>query len=338
VYGPWAMRVIDKGCLDRYFKTIGKSYLIRDEVKSLVDFSHLNLLTDDFPTPATEFRDIDIIFCRNVMIYFSLATTRHVVDKFASSLVPGGCLFLGHAETLSQISTRFERHTQAGGFYYRARRERDVPAPRAEPAPSPAKERIPLRQPAPLPPATPQPPIERQRVPSPPRPAADPEEIYRKAVTLFDAEKFDDASLVLGELLVAHPDHTGGLVFRGFIQANRGRFQEAFATCNTVLGIDDLLPEAYFLRGLLLDMNDSPEEAVTEYRKTILLRMDFVMSHYYLGRLYYRLGNISAGARELRNTLKILEKAHQGSIIPFSGGLTREVLLQQVSNELVKKA
>ena len=157
-------------------------------------------------------------------------------------------------------------------------------------------------------------------------------------MTLFEAEKFHETSAVLAELIRKKPDHTGALVIQGFVMANDGRFVEAIEFCNKALAIDDLLPEAYFLKGLLLDMNDRLAEAVEEYRKTILLRMDFVMSHYHLGRLFYRLGKKTDGARELRNTMKILEKACQGSVIPFSGGLSREVFLQQVRDELAKVA
>ena len=75
-----------------------------------------------------------------------------------------------------------------------------------------------------------------------------------------------------------------------------------------------------------------------EYRKAILLRMEFVIPHYYLGRLYFRIGKETEGSRELRNTLKILEKVREESMIPFSGGLSREVFLQQVRDELAKVA
>ncbi|HEY6008419.1 MAG TPA: CheR family methyltransferase, partial [Geobacteraceae bacterium] len=69
VYSPWAMRVTEQHYLDRYFEQVGKSYLINEEVKGLVDFSHLNLQTDDYPSPDRDVRDFDVIFCRNVMIY-----------------------------------------------------------------------------------------------------------------------------------------------------------------------------------------------------------------------------------------------------------------------------
>jgi chemotaxis protein methyltransferase CheR len=331
------MRVIEQGYLERYFTRIGNSYLVNDDVKSLVDFSHLNLQADDFPTPDGEFRGIDVVFCRNVMIYFPLATTRKVVEKIAATLQPGGCLFLGHAETLSQISSRFERHAHAGSFYYRERKDRPLPQSREPSAsPLPAGE-LNVVRPQPSPPPLP---ADRGRLSgrTPARAEPDPEELYKKAETLFEAEAFPKASETLAKLLTIRPDHSGALVLQGFIMANDGRFEEALTLCARALEIDDLLPEAYFLRGLLLDMNDRLAAAVEEYRKTNLLRMEFVMSHYHLGRLYYRLGKETEGARELRNTLKLLERARQGSIIPFSGGLSREVFLQQIRGELAEVA
>jgi chemotaxis protein methyltransferase CheR len=342
VYGSWAMRVIEKSYLDRYFTRIGKSYLVNAEVKSLVDFSHLNLQTDEFPAPDGEFRDLDVVFCRNVMIYFSLATTRKIVEKIAATLAPGGCLFLGHAETLSQISSGFERHSSAGSFYYREKKDRGGSVRRDKPSlREPETELKPVKSPAPR--MRPAPPVSPVSAVSPPgRMAAKPEpdlaELFTKAEILFEAEEFRKAADILADVLCKKPDHTGALVIQGFIMANNGRFQEALDYCNKALEIDDLLPEAYFLKGLLLDMNDSLAEAVEEYRKTILLRIDFIMSHYHLGRLFYRLGRETEGARELRNTLKILEKARQGSVVPFSGGLSREVFLQQVRGELAKVA
>lgn len=339
VYTPWSMRVIEKSYLDRYFDKIGKSYIIREEVKSLVDFSHLNLQTDQYPAPDGEFRDLDAIFCRNVMIYFSLPTTRQIVEKIAATLVPGGLLFLGHAETLFQISSRFERHSHSGGFYYREKKGRSAPLLQKAahvPAPAPASE----KKGAKPPPA----PVPKRAVPArasarvkPPQ-EQDVEGLYQKAQTLFEEEKFQEAAELLGDVVRQQPDHTGALVLQGFVMANSGRFQEAIKLCQKALAVNDLLPEAYFLEGLVLDMTDRLDEAVEEYRKTILLRMEFVMSHYFLGRLYFRLGRETDGARELRNTLKILEKGEKERVIPFSGGLSREVLLQQVRDELARVA
>jgi len=75
---------------------------VKPEVKQLVDFSQLNLMA---PFPFKE--EFDIIFCRNVMIYFEKATQTEVVNKFHRCLKPGGHLFIGHSESLCNINHHF---------------------------------------------------------------------------------------------------------------------------------------------------------------------------------------------------------------------------------------
>jgi len=330
VYGQWAMRATDERYLDRYFDRVGRSFILKEPVKSLVEFSHLNLQTDEFPSPSGGGGELDAIFCRNVMIYFTLATMKKVVERFAACLTPGGYLFLGHAETLSQISTHFERHSLEGAFYYRKKSSAAAVVRRET---KPVETRRAVRPLPPPPPARPAP-VKRVAPPVEPNPA----ELYRKALELFDAENFQQASLLLGDLLERRPDHVGALVTEGFIQANNGHFQEALEICQKALQVDDLSPEAYFLKGLILDMSEQLAEARDEYRKAILLKADFVMPHYNLGRLLFRLEKEREGMRELRNSLKILEKSAEERIVPYSGGLTREVFLEQLRSELARVA
>jgi chemotaxis protein methyltransferase CheR len=281
-----------------------------------------------------------VIFCRNVMIYFPLPAVRQIVEKFAASLKSGGLLFLGHAETMFQISSRFERHTHGGGFYYRERKVRPAPLERSVP---------------PVPVVTSQPRVKRSSIVSaappavknaPPAPArvrpdldtgngqGEVEILFRRAEDLFEAENFLAAKELLTEVLRRRPDHTGAMIIQGVIAANNGCFPESLEFCRQAKDVDDLLPEAYFLNGVVLEMTDRGDEAMEEYRKAILLRMEFVMPHYFLGRLYYRAGRKADGARELRNILKILEKGGGEKVIPFSGGISREVFIQRVNAEL----
>jgi chemotaxis protein methyltransferase CheR len=338
VYGLWSMRAMEERYLKRFFERVGKSYILNEEVKSLVEFSHLNLQTDEFPTPDGPFRDLDVVFCRNVMIYFTFATMKKVIEKFAASLGSGGHLFLGHAETLSHISSQFERHSLEGGFYYRKKTPEAISA-RQDAAPTGAyKAELARIQPPPVKPAPVRAPARAPARQAEPPAAPSAEELYRNALALFDGENFTQASRVLDEVLSRHPGHVGDLVTQGFILANNGHFQESLDVCQRALAIDDLFPEAYFLKGLVLDMSDRLPEAKEEYRKAILLKADFVMPHYNLGRLFFRLEKVKEGVRELRNSLKILEKDSEESIIPYSGGLSREVFLGQLRNELARVA
>jgi chemotaxis protein methyltransferase CheR len=330
VYGPWKVRVTEQRYLDRYFRRIGESYVVKDEVKKLVEFTHLNLQTaGNSPHPLLA-EGVDAIFCRNVMIYFTTPTTRRVVESFAGTLKPGGYLFLGHSETLSHISTRFERRLHDGGFYYRKKLLSPLSAPVA-----PAHLSAP---PAHLPPAVPQPAVAKavQRPAVVTTTAADADALHAKAVALVEDECFSEADDLFRQVLEENPAHTGAILGISLLHANGGRFEQALEECNRALQLDDLLPEAYFLRGLVYEMLDREADSCQEYRKAILLKMDFVMPHYQLGKLYFRTGQQKDGLRELRNSLKLLEKTRRETIIPYSGGLSREVFLEQLREELLR--
>lgn len=75
---------------------------VKPEVRQLVEFFRLNLM-ESFPFKE----EFDVIFCRNVMIYFEKATQTQLINKFYQCLKPGGFLFIGHSESLCNINHRF---------------------------------------------------------------------------------------------------------------------------------------------------------------------------------------------------------------------------------------
>jgi len=334
VYNTWKIRVTEKKYLEKYFRRIGESYVVRDEVKSLVEFAHLNLQTIHEPPHPLMSDGFDTIFCRNVMIYFTTATTRKVVEGFSGLLRQGGYLFLGHSETLSYISTRFERQIHDGGVYYRRKGQQSplvetimplAPVATTPPAP-PAKPSV--TPPTPKAAAKTAPPLPR------PEPEASLQELYDRGINSVEAENFTEAEQLFLMVQELSPEHTGAMLGLALISANCGRFRDALDGCNRALQLNDLLPEAYFLRGLIYEMLDQEQDSFQEYRTAILLRMEFIMPHYQLGKLYYRTGRQKDGARELKNSLKLLERVRGESIIPFSGGLSREVFLEQLRKEI----
>ncbi len=104
LYRKNSFRVTEKHYMDKYFKEDEGTFLISEDVKRLVSFSHLNLLD---PFKVRFVGKMDVIFCRNVLIYFDQTARKKVVDNFYDSLVDGGYLLLGHAESLINISTSF---------------------------------------------------------------------------------------------------------------------------------------------------------------------------------------------------------------------------------------
>ena len=87
--------------LARHFERVNGGFAVKDDLRRLIVFDFHNLKHDH------GLSNLDIIFCRNVMIYFDEAEQRRLVEKFHAALAPGGYLFLGHAESLQGLSTAF---------------------------------------------------------------------------------------------------------------------------------------------------------------------------------------------------------------------------------------
>jgi chemotaxis protein methyltransferase CheR len=105
IYGEYALRSTSETLRTKYFKPYDDKRLqAGDQLKSIVRFDRVNLNDD---SKMTFLKGMDLIFCCNVLIYFDLASKRKVMQHFYSNLLPGGYLFLGHAESLYQVDDRF---------------------------------------------------------------------------------------------------------------------------------------------------------------------------------------------------------------------------------------
>jgi chemotaxis protein methyltransferase CheR len=105
VYGPSSFRAMPPELRKRYFLDRSDGAHIIDDLRSICQFGHLNLL--NVPRASVVGR-VDVIFCRNVLIYFDEAARARVIEMFYERLLPGGYLLLGHSESLLNVSTAFE--------------------------------------------------------------------------------------------------------------------------------------------------------------------------------------------------------------------------------------
>ena len=106
VYEEYALRYLPQEYRMKYFDPAGNGrYAVKETVKQLVKFAHVNLI-DSFATGRI--REMDWIFCRNAIIYFDDEDLARCINNLYRSLNQGGTLFLGHAESLARISSPFE--------------------------------------------------------------------------------------------------------------------------------------------------------------------------------------------------------------------------------------
>ncbi len=105
VYSASALRSTSKALIDKNFVAEGHRFRVRDEVRTVVNFGHLNLLDGEMLALVSRF---DVIFCRNVMIYFDAEARKRVLRSFYDKLLEGGFLLLGHSESLINVTADFE--------------------------------------------------------------------------------------------------------------------------------------------------------------------------------------------------------------------------------------
>ena len=116
VYGESAFRAVDRAFKDRWFLPVGPGkYQLRDEVRQRVSFSRFNLFEMDRYALLPTF---DVIFCRNVIIYFDLDSKVKVILRFFEKMRPGGFLMLGHSESLISITDKLKLVHLPGDLVY----------------------------------------------------------------------------------------------------------------------------------------------------------------------------------------------------------------------------
>lgn len=344
-YSGRALRLTPPVYVAHYFRQAAGGFVLDARVRNMVHFNYLNLQTGLFPAPENGTCEHDLIFCRNVMIYFRLATTRVLVERFSRCLRPHGYFFMGHAETMANISDQFLRLQHKGGFFYRRKDLATDDGCGRMAVVERVSEKIVARRPL-L--SLPENNAEAVQIPDitvettgvaevPPTPLVI-EELLREAELAFAQENYKTASQKYAMVLELNPRHALALVGQGFIFANQEEYPAALACCVEALRADDLCAGAYFLRGLIFDLQGELDAAISEYRKSLLLEAGLVMAHYNLSRIFRRQGRHEDARRELNNTRRMLEKIPGEMQIPYSGGLSRAVFLEVCREDMNRSA
>lgn len=108
-YGPSSLRVAPPSMVTRFFEPAGARMRVREEIRAMTSFGQLNLLD---PAAGHLVPRCDVVFCRNVMIYFDKPTQRRLIERFWERLKPAGLFFAGHAESLLDNGRHFRLRGQ----------------------------------------------------------------------------------------------------------------------------------------------------------------------------------------------------------------------------------
>jgi len=104
-YSVRSVQYVPARWLAKYFEVIGDEYQLSDDLRQAVEFTRVNLAE---PGDTIGYRSFDVIFCRNLLIYFDDLSRKNATDTFYEALNPGGYICLGHSESMSRISSLFK--------------------------------------------------------------------------------------------------------------------------------------------------------------------------------------------------------------------------------------
>jgi len=352
-YSSWALRATSEDVKRRYFRADGRDFVLDPEIQRMVTFEERNLVEDApgfWRTLAC-----DVVFCRNVLMYFTPDRAREVVRRISQALVPSGYLFLGHAETLRGLTHEFHLCHTHDTFYYRRREASDPVAatatwsgsprePAAEVLPAVvestaswvdviqrASERI----------AT----LAEGRAGSQDR-AARPSPAARASTVLARTwdlrlvleavrqERFADALELISSLPPDAHDDPDALLLRAVLLTNTGRLEEAEQVCGRLLALDELNAGAHYVMALCREHAGDATGAIEHDQTAIYLDAGFAMPHLHLGIMAKRAGDRATAQRELGQASLLLAREDASRLLLFGGGFSRDTLLQLCRMEL----
>jgi chemotaxis protein methyltransferase CheR len=323
-YRAWSLRGVAAPTIARYFRRLGEWYELSAEIRAAVDFRPLNLVGDRYPSATSGIWGMDLILCRNVLIYLDRTAVREVVSRLVASLADGGWLLLGASDPLiADLAPVDVEVTEAGLAYRRASaarsraRTRPAPGPAAPPAAeSPPPEPVP--SPAPRQPSRP----DRTRPSPPPRGGPTIDDLRR----LYAERRYDAVEEGARSLLDRGIRDEAGQLLLVRALANQGRIPEAGRASAAALEEHPDSAELLYLHALLLLQVDRAEEAALAARRALYLDRRLVVAHLALADASVRSGRNENARRSLRNARRLLAPMDPDQPVEASDGETAERL------------
>lgn len=323
VYGEWSFRGIDPEIRRTYFTPRGGRWEIAPHIRRMVSFAYHNLAEDLYPSVHNNTNGMDIIFCRNVLMYFSAARARQVVTNLQHSLADGGWLVAASVEGSAELFTPLVNIGLPDATIYRKQSAAPLvpftlpPLPDVPPAPLPL-----MVPPPPLPPPPPPPLVVE------PEPAVASTPLDRALELYQRGENAEAIGLLLSDPNLAADGKALTLLAR--LYANEGRLDLADECCRRALAVDRLAPERHYLLAMIRQECGDPRGAAEALKRALFLDPDYILAHVALAGLAVADGRRTEARRCYRNALTLLAMRDPAETLAESDGLTVGRLIEIV--------
>ncbi len=335
-YDTRRVRDIPAQLLERHFAPEGDRFVVRPALRRYVSaIRPHNLVSSVFPRPA-DGGGFDIIFCRNVIIYFDTPTTQQVLTQFHNALAPAAYLFLGYSESLFRLFEGFELTEVAGAFLYRRPETPFRPAaagrPRSVPLSPPPVTHVDVRRPAhPTASATARGGVAPASAPAragapharppvgPGSPPLAPQEFLDGAVALFAEGRFGAARELLERLLERAGEDLAVRLTLANLYGILRQPDRARACYQAALQMEPLSAEAHLFYGIHLLQAGDADASALELSRALFLDPDLILAHYWLGRCREAQKDAHRARLAYRNALDAYQRRPAGKRQAFLG-------------------
>jgi chemotaxis protein methyltransferase CheR len=332
VYGAWSLRGDGAPLAGRHLRRVDGHFHLAARFRRRVEFAHLNLAQNTYPTFATKTWGMDLVLCRNVLIYLDTETVRAVAQRLHDSLAAGGFLVTGPSDPLLMDHAPFEVLMGSAGVIYRkpASSHRVSPdhAPQRRAPPSALSDRAAATAPS-APAAAPAEWLESPLPSLEPPPSASPvdrlDEV-RDALARKDFSRAIELARPLRSAIAA--------AICAQSLAGLGDVEAAAATAATAAAEHPRSLEIGFLHAVLLMGLERYAEAELALKRVLYLEPSLTVAHFVRGTTLHRLGKLADAARAYRNARDLAARRPADEILPLSDGECASRLAKAAATQL----
>ncbi len=300
VYSEWSFRNAPDWLRDQFFSPAPeRKYSLHKQVQHFVRFDYLNLAMDVYPSLHNQTNAMDIIFCRNVLMYFTPTQQKRVIAAFHQCLVEGGLVVVNPTEANANLFSLFTTEHHSSGVILFRKTASVSQGVFTEPLKPPAEPILPAIS-------------------------------FETALCLFKEGKDTEAMAQLAGLIKKEPGCARIPLLLARIHANQGKLDDALTWCDRAIVADRTNPTSYFLSATVHHEAGHLPEAIAALGKVLYLDQDFILAHHALGILYKKIDKSRESERHLTIALKLLSGHAREAVVPESDGMHCNQLIESI--------
>jgi len=309
---------------NKYFFPVNDKYKIDPKFKPFIKFKKFNFISTS--GYSDYYNSFDIIFCRNVLMYFSSDVSKKILQSLIQCLVQDGYLFLGHVEGPIAKNTHLKPISVFNTVVYQNKQPHPPPIKNEETFHKKYEKYKNLKTIS----KTADTSIKNQNHTNDSSFQAkknksdhstDSKKFYEKALHLYANGKIDAAKqLIESYSLGDHQDNLNILILSGLIQINKKNIEKATLIYHQALTDYDLTPETYMLGAMINEEKNNYDEAIKDCRNAIFLDHQFFYPHFRLGSIFNQLGDHEKMQKAFKNALNTLNSEKRERLILFCEG------------------